>query len=114
MPKTAYPLQKSLTKNVGVTKWSRSVSNYFERAAWFAMNGRSPEENSLELNLCRLLAWARSPPRQQEDKAFVTSFGYYLGARKLYERTAVYDNVKVVIFKNWVSWREILFQYWHE
>ncbi len=49
------------------------------RVAVFAMNGRSPEENSLELSLCRLLAWARSPPRQQEDKAFVTSFDVIWG-----------------------------------
>ncbi len=66
-------------------------------------------ENSLKLSLCRLFAWARSPPRQQEDKAFVTSFGYYLGAIKLRERTAVYDNVKTVIFKNWVLGKEFRF-----
>jgi len=39
-------------------------------------------------------------------------------ARKLYGRSAVYDNVKMVIFKNWGlihSWGlEISFQYWHE
>jgi len=75
MTKSAYPLQKSLPKNVGVTKWSRSVSNYFGRSCavreeWGRSLGVGPGENSLQLILCRLLSWAREPPRQQGDRPF--------------------------------------------
>jgi len=73
MTKSAYPLQKSLCKNAGGTKWSRSVSNYFGRSCAVREEALAGE-NSLKLILCRLLSWAREPTRQQGDRPF----GHYL------------------------------------
>jgi len=72
--KNCIPPSKISNQKCGRNKVEQVRFTLFWRVAHFAMNGRSPEENSLKLILCRLLAWARSPPRQQKDKAFVTSF----------------------------------------